>query len=119
MLNSIKSFWESIKAWFKHSETIFLARIEAVTGLIIAGVSSMDWSPLLTLGVDTAMSLKQGIYLGSVMFVKGIITEWARRRNTVEVADKLLPTEIVKEVKTEVVPNLPVKTTTTTETVKS
>lgn len=99
--------WDNIKAWFKRSEVVFLARLEAVTGFIIAAVSAMDWSPLLNLGVDAGMSLKQGVVLGSIMFVKGVVTEWARRRNTIEVDSQLVPTSIVKEVKTEVVTDLP------------
>jgi hypothetical protein len=118
MLQKFKDLLDNTKAWFKHSETILLARIEAFTGLVIGGISAMDWSPLLNLGVDTAMSLKQGVYLGSIMFVKGIVTEWVRRRNTIEVDSKLIPTDIVKEVKTEVTTNLPTTVTTTTDTVK-
>lgn len=111
--------WDSVKAWFKRSETVFLARAEAFTGMAIAGISAMDWSPLLTLGVDAGMSLKQGVTLGSIMFVKGIVTEWARRRNTVEVNDSLLPTDIVKEVKTEVKTELPAKTTAKVKVIKT
>lgn len=111
--------YNKIKAWFKYSETVLLARIEAISGLVIASISALDWSPLLTLGIDTGASLKQGIYLGSIMFVQGILTEWARRRNTIEVDSKLIPTEIVKSVTTEVTPNLPSVVTTETQTVTS
>lgn len=110
--------WNKLKAWFKYSETILLARMESLSGLIIASVSALDWSPMLNLGIDTGASIKQGVILGSIMFVKGITTEWARRRNTVEVDNKLIPTEIVKEVKTEVVTDLPAPVVTTkTDTV--
>jgi len=111
--------WDKIKAWFKHSETIFLARLEAFSGLIIAAVSSLDWSPLLNLGVDTGASIKQGIYLGSIMFVKGLVTEWVRRRNTIDVNDKLIPTEIIKEVKTEIVTDLPPVVSVTKESINT
>lgn len=77
----------------------------------------MDWSPLLNLGIDTGASIKQGVYLGSIVFAHGVVTEWVRRRNTVEVDNKLLPSEIVKEVKTEVTTVLPPSVVTTTDTV--
>lgn len=104
---NFSGYWDTAKAWFKRSETIFLARVEAFTGLVVAGISAMDWSPLLNLGVDAGMSLKQGVTLGGIMFAKGLVTEWARRRNTVEVDNSLLPTDIVKEVKTEVKVEIP------------
>lgn len=108
--------WNDIKAWFKHSETVFLARLEAFSGLIIGGLSAIDWSPMFTLATDAGMSLKAGMTLGGVMFVKGIVTEWVRRRNTIEVDSKLIPTSIVKEVKTEVTTNMPTEVTTKTDT---
>lgn len=108
---------DKIKAWFKYSESIFIARVEALIGFVIAAASAADWGPLLTLGVDSATSIKAGIWLGSVWFVKGLTQEWARRRNTIEVDSKLLPTEIVKEVKTEVTTNLPPTVLETTQTV--
>lgn len=119
MFQSLSNFWENAKAWFKHSETILLARIEAFSGFLIASLSALDWSPMFTLATDAGMSLKAGITLGSVMFFKGLVTEWARRRNTVEVDSKLIPTDIVKEVKTEVVTNPPATVvSTTTQTVE-
>lgn len=108
--------WNKIKDWFKHSETVLIARLEAFTGLVVAATSAADWGPLLTLGVDSTMSFKAGVWLGLTWFVKGIVQEWARRRNTVEVDSKLIPTSIVKEVKTEVTTNLPPTVTTTTDT---
>lgn len=98
MLQTINDTWTGIKAWFKHSETLFLARAELITGFVIASVSAMDWSPLLSLGVDTGFTWKQGVTIGSISVVKGLITELARRRNTQEIGDRLIPTdEVLKE----------------------
>lgn len=75
-------WWEEVKAFFKYSETIFLARITAFTGLVTATIGSVDWSPVFSgLGVDTGFSWKQTTWLGIGIFVKGIIDELARRRN--------------------------------------
>lgn len=70
-------FW----LWCKNSGSILIARLEVFGGIVISAISAFDWSPLVALGSDAAFSLKQGIYLGSVMFVKGVMTEWVRRRN--------------------------------------
>lgn len=82
MLQSLNRWWEETKAFFKYSETIFLARLTAFTGLVTAVIGSVDWSPVFSgLGVDTGFSWKQTTWLGIGIFVKGIIDELARRRN--------------------------------------
>lgn len=97
-MQSLSDLSQGIKAWFKHSETIFLARAELIVGFMIAAMSAMDWSPIMGIGDVTGMTWRQGATIGSIMVAKGIISELARRRNTVEVGERLLPTEaIVKE----------------------
>lgn len=82
MLQQLKDFWESLKAFFKYSETIFIARITAFSGLVTAVMGSVDWSPIFNgLGMDTGFSWKQTTWLGIGIFFKGIIDELARRRN--------------------------------------
>ncbi len=82
MLQSLNLWWEEVKAFFKYSETIFLARITAFSGLVTAVMGSVDWSPVFSgLGLDTGFSWKQTTWLGIGIFVKGIIDELARRRN--------------------------------------
>lgn len=94
MFDKIKSAWTGVKAFFKHSETILLARIEMVTGLVIAGVNAMDWSPLLSAGIDAGFTVKQGLIMGGMLLTKGIVSEWARLRNAVIVNDKIVPTDL-------------------------
>lgn len=82
MFQSIKLWWEDVKSFFKYSETIFIARLQALTGLVTAAAGAIDWSPVFNLlGVDTGFSWKQTTWLGIGLFVKGIIDELARRRN--------------------------------------
>lgn len=79
---SLKLWWEEVKAFFRYSETIFIARVQSLFGLIIATVGAVDWSPVFNLlGVDTGFSYKQTIWLGVGLFFKGIVDELARRRN--------------------------------------
>lgn len=76
-----------VKAWFLHSETIFLNRIEAFSGLVVAGVASMDWSPLWGLfGTGTAFNAKELYGMSAFLVIRGIVGELARRRNAVVTA---------------------------------
>ncbi len=74
------SLWEETKAFFKHSTTILAARLTAFTGLIVAAVGAMNWSPLLALNVDTGFNRNQIVWLGILAFVQGLTFEIARRR---------------------------------------
>lgn len=81
----LKTWWEEVKAFFKYSETIFIARLQSLIGLIMAVVGAVDWSPVFNLlGMDTGFSWKQTTWLGIGLFFKGIIDELARRRNAPE-----------------------------------
>lgn len=71
--------WPAIRAFFKDSETIFLARLTYVAGLVIAAGAGMDWSPLLALAQDGGFDPTQAFRLGVFLFAQGIILEIARR----------------------------------------
>jgi hypothetical protein len=103
MLQYLKDTWGKLKYFFKQSQVIFLARMEAAIGFVVVALSVADWSPLLSAGIDTGFSWVQAATLGSIMFIKGVITEWARRINTIEVAGKLFPADAtLEEAKTAV-----------------
>ena len=76
-----QSFWDKTKAFFHYSTTIAEARFTAFTGLVIAGVGMMDWSPLLGVDINTGFNKAQVLWLGGITFVKGLMTEIARRRS--------------------------------------
>jgi hypothetical protein len=82
MLSRLKVWWEEVKAFFKYSETILIARVQSLVGLIVAVVGAVDWSPVFNLlGLDTGFSYRQTMWLGIGLFFKGIVDELARRRN--------------------------------------
>jgi hypothetical protein len=82
MLQTLKVWWEEVKAFFKYSETIFVARLQSLIGLLTAVVATVDWSPVFNLlGIDTGFSYKQTFWLGIGLFFKGIMDELLRRRN--------------------------------------
>jgi hypothetical protein len=85
MLLTLKSWFEEVKAFFKYSETIFIARLQSLIGLVMAVIGTVDWSPVFNLlGLDTGFSYKQTAWLGVGLFFKGIVDELARRRNSKE-----------------------------------
>lgn len=82
--NKVYSTWDSIKAWFSNSETIFLARMEVVVGFLTAVIGGLDWTPLMSMDFSNAVSNKQMLILGATIIVKGILSEIARRRNATD-----------------------------------
>ena len=52
-----------------------------LSGVLIAAVGSMDWSPLTSIDFGTDFKPHQLIGVGAVTFVHGVVTEIARRRN--------------------------------------
>ncbi len=71
--------FQHVKAFFKYSETVALARTEAVVGFGATVIGALDWSPFFGL---TGFDHKQVMYLGGLSLTKGVLTEWARRRNS-------------------------------------
>jgi hypothetical protein len=64
--------WQRIRAWFKDSETIFLARLQMLVGIL--------WSVLPTIDPTLFQSLVGERWFGMFLIVWGVITEIARRR---------------------------------------
>lgn len=71
------SKWDAVKAFFVYSETVLIARTEALVGILTMSFAAMDYSPLLGI---TNLDKTQVLWLGGVSFVKGLFTELARRR---------------------------------------
>lgn len=79
----LSEWYASVKAWFKYSETILIARLTAGAGLVAAALGSMDWSGISgVVSSTTGFNAKQVISVGILALVQGIILEWARRRNS-------------------------------------
>ena len=71
--------WAKIKAWFYHSETIALARIQMVIAAIGSVAIGFNWGQLVT---GEPPSKGQYILCG-ILFFQGLATEILRRKNTV------------------------------------
>lgn len=96
------STWESIKAWFKHSWTILIARLEVLTGILTGAVAGIDWTALSSLDWSQGIKSTNAMFVAGFFLIKGIISEIARRAGTVETVDsRLVPTAIVTEAKVD------------------
>lgn len=84
MLNQIKSMYQSIKNWFKNSESILVARVTAAGGFLLAAVDGIDWNSLLSLDLANIVHDKTVLISGLGIFFHGIISEAARRRNATD-----------------------------------
>lgn len=87
--------WDNVKAWFKKSETIFLARLEIFTGFIVGVIGAVDWIGFANSDI-LGLSKNQLLLLSAMFILKGIIAEYSRRRNTVTIDNQLIPTNLVK-----------------------
>jgi hypothetical protein len=71
--------WDTIVRFFKSSETILLARFQVLASALWAVAITFDYSPILSSTTPT----KQQYLLSIILFIQGLATEVARRRNTV------------------------------------
>lgn len=77
MLPTIRKWWENTKAFFKNSETIFYARLQVISGFLLAVFSSVDWTSV-TMNLNDA---RESVYIALGLIANGIVTEILRRRN--------------------------------------
>lgn len=71
--------WNSIRVFFRDSETLAFARLQMVLGVIVAAAAAMDWGPIVGLVSSGGFTIRQAIGLGLTLLVQGIVTEIARR----------------------------------------
>ncbi len=73
--------WDGIKAWFHRSESVFMARMTAFGGFMVAALEGMDWPSLMNLDFSHIVQNTQALIAGGFIFLHGVISELARRRN--------------------------------------
>lgn len=71
------TIWQRIRAWFKDSEVIALARTWLALGLgvFVSALAGMNWSLFL----NTSLTNAQIKHLAIAMIVQGVVVEIARR----------------------------------------
>jgi hypothetical protein len=103
LFDTTKKIWADIKAWFNYSWSIFIARIEILSGILVGAFASIDWASILTLNFQDAIYSKNNIILAAILIIKGIVSEIGRRAGTaVTVSDQLVPANIAAEKKIKV-----------------
>jgi hypothetical protein len=75
--------FKKIKDWSGWSEagSIFIARMEVVSGFLTGVLGGIDWTPVMTLDFTQPIADKTLIILGLSLVFKGVISEMTRRRN--------------------------------------
>lgn len=73
------TLWERIFGFFKRSETIVWARLQAAVGFLVAVAGGLDWAPLVGLVSAGGFTRGQVIGLAITLFLQGLFTEWLRR----------------------------------------
>lgn len=92
------NFLTDVKAFFKRSWSIFLARLEIFTGFIIGVIGAIDWSGFASIDFDAGFSNNQLFWMSIGLVVKGIVSEIGRRSGTVETkTSQLIPVNIAEK----------------------
>lgn len=89
---------DNVKAFFKRSWSIFIARAELFTGFIIGVVGSIDWAGFANIDFGAGFSRNQTMWIAIGLVIKGIVSEIGRRAGTVEtVTSQLVPVNIAEK----------------------
>lgn len=89
-----------VKAFFLRSWSIFLARLEVLTGIAIGIFSAIDWSSLASLDWTNGIANKGSLIAAILFIIKGVVSELGRRQNTVvSEQDQLVPSNLAGAVK--------------------
>ncbi len=73
---------DKIKAWFKHSETIFWARFKFAAGSLLQILCQTDATPIFALLHIDAKWVPVWQIISAWLMADGLLSEWARRRNS-------------------------------------
>lgn len=97
------NFFSNIKAFFKRSWSIFLARLEIFTGFIIGAVGAIDWAGFANIDFGSGFSKNQTMWIAIGLVIKGIVSEIGRRTGTIETKNStLIPTSIIEKTEIEI-----------------
>lgn len=90
--------WEGIKAWFKRSWSIFIARLEVLAGILVGALTAIDWNALASLDFSHGLKDWNTAIVAGLLIVKGIVSEIGRRVGTVEnETGTLVPKSILED----------------------
>lgn len=103
MLDYIKNLWTGVKQWFNYSWSVFIARIEVLTGLLVGIFGAIDWTALTQLDWSDGIKNYNTLIVSAMFIIKGIVSELGRRAGTVTAENSQLVAEnIAKKAKIKV-----------------
>lgn len=78
--NKLSNIWEKLKDWsgWNTAGSIFIARMEVLTGFLTTVIAGLDYNALLALDFTKGFTKEVLIPAGLLVF-KGFISEWTRR----------------------------------------
>ena len=92
--------WTDFKAWFNYSWSIFIARLEVLTGLLVGIFGGIDWTALTQLDWSQGIKSTGTVIVAAMLVIKGIVSEIGRRAGTVTVAnDQLVAVNVAEKAK--------------------
>lgn len=94
------TLWTNIKAWFNYSWSVFIARLEVLTGILTGVIGGLDWTALTQLDWSQGIKSTSAIIVSALLVIKGIVSEIGRRAGTVTTAnDQIVPVNIAEKAK--------------------
>lgn len=93
------NIWTKIKAWFNYSWSIFIARLEVLTGFLLGVLGGIDWTAITNLNWNDAIYSKSNLIVSALFVIKGVVSEIGRRSGTVtSTKDVLVPATLATKV---------------------
>lgn len=92
--------WTDIKAWFNYSWSIFIARMEVLTGILVGVFGGLDWYALTQLDWSQGFKSTGTMIVAALLVIKGIVSEVGRRSGTVTTTtDQLVAVNVAEKAK--------------------
>lgn len=85
-----------VKAFFKNSWSIFIARMEVLSGILVGVLGAIDWNSITALDFSNGLRNWNTAIVAGLLVLKGVVSELGRRSGTVETKDNtLVPASVV------------------------
>ena len=92
--------WTDFKAWFNYSWSVFIARLEVLSGILIGIFGGLDWTALIQLDWSQGLKSTGTMIVAALFVIKGIVSELGRRAGTVTIAnDQIVAVNIAEKAK--------------------
>jgi len=93
-------YWTDIKAWFNYSWSVFIARLEVLSGILTGVLGGLDWSALVQLDWSQGIKSTGTMIVAALLVIKGIVSEVGRRAGTVTTTnDQIVAVNIAEKAK--------------------